>query len=94
MKKFAVIAALVALQIADVLSTNAALAAPGIVEANPVMAWCQGALGALWWLPKVAVVAFVAYAVLRLERLHARWLTAGMIGLYCAVVASNVLNAF
>jgi hypothetical protein len=94
MVKIALIAALAALQVADVLSTNAALTVSGIVEANPVMAWCQGVLGSEWWLPKVAIIAFIAFAMLRVDGLRARWIAVGMVGLYAAVVVSNVLNAF
>ena len=51
----ALLALLSALQIADVLTTNAGLRA-GAWEGNPLMAWAQAALGPDWWLVKVALV--------------------------------------
>jgi Domain of unknown function (DUF5658) len=53
---------LVAFQIADVVTTNRALAASGVWEANPLIAFMQSQLGAAWWLPKVAVVGVVCLA--------------------------------
>ena len=50
----------VGLQICDILTTNRALAVPGVWEANPLMAWSQAELGAVWWLPKLAVVAYLS----------------------------------
>ena len=52
----------VGLQIADIVTTNHALAVPGVWEANPLMAWSQAELGALWWLPKLAVVGYLCVA--------------------------------
>jgi hypothetical protein len=51
------------LQIADIVTTNRALAIPGNWEANPVMQLSQTHLGVGWWLPKVAVIGFAAVAV-------------------------------
>jgi hypothetical protein len=51
------------LQIADIVTTNRALAIPGNWEANPVMKLSQTHLGSGWWLPKVAVIGFAAVAV-------------------------------
>jgi hypothetical protein len=48
----------VALQIADVVTTNAALALPGHWEANPIVALSQTHLGHAWWLPKAVAVGF------------------------------------
>jgi len=48
---------LIGLQIADVVTTDYALRVPGIWEANPLMALAQAKLGAIWWLPKLAVTA-------------------------------------
>jgi len=50
----------VELQFVDILSTNHALARPGVWEANPLMALSQAKLGAAWWLPKIAAMALVA----------------------------------
>jgi Domain of unknown function (DUF5658) len=50
---------LIGLQIADVVTTDYALRVPGIWEANPLMALAQAKLGAIWWLPKLAVTAYL-----------------------------------
>ena len=50
---------LIGLQIADVVTTDYALRVPGIWEANPLMALAQAKLGAVWWLPKLAVTAYL-----------------------------------
>jgi hypothetical protein len=48
------------LQLADVVSTNHALALPGVWEANPLMALSQAELGTAWWLPKLAAIGLVS----------------------------------
>ncbi len=60
----------VALQIADILTTNHALTVPGVWELNPLMALSQAKLGAAWWLPKLAVVAYLCFAASFMRR---RW---------------------
>jgi Domain of unknown function (DUF5658) len=60
----------VALQVADVVSTNYALTIPGVWEANPLMALSQAKLGAAWWLPKLAVAGCLCFAAYFLRR---RW---------------------
>lgn len=60
----------VELQIADILTTNHALALPGIWELNPLMAMSQAKLGAAWWVPKLAVVAYLCLAATLMRR---RW---------------------
>ena len=60
----------VGLQIADIASTNYALAIPGVREINPLMAFSQAKLGALWWLPKLAVVGVLSVAAFFIRR---RW---------------------
>jgi uncharacterized protein DUF5658 len=64
------LALFVGLQIADIVTTNHALTIPGIWEANPLMAFMQAKLGAAWWLPKLAVVAYLCVAAAFLRR---RW---------------------
>jgi Domain of unknown function (DUF5658) len=59
----------VELQIADILTTNQALAVPGVWELNPLMAMSQAKLGAAWWVPKLAVVAYLCLAA-TLRRRH------------------------
>jgi hypothetical protein len=58
------------LQLADVVSTNYALALPGVWEANPLMAMSQAKLGAAWWLPKLAAIGLVSLTAPRSRR---RW---------------------
>jgi len=58
------------LQVADIVTTNHALTIPGIWEVNPLMAWSQAKLGAAWWLPKLAVAAYLCAAASFLRR---RW---------------------
>ena len=60
----------VELQIADVLTTNQALAIPGVWELNPLMAMSQAKFGAAWWVPKLAVVAYLCLAATFMRR---RW---------------------
>src|SRR5258707_6105195 len=58
----------VELQIADILTTNHALALPGVWELNPLMAMSQAKLGAAWWVPKLAVVAYLCLAATLMRR--------------------------
>lgn len=58
------------LQVADIASTNYALTIPGVWEINPLMAFAQAKLGALWWLPKLVVAAVLCRAAFSLQR---RW---------------------
>jgi Domain of unknown function (DUF5658) len=60
----------VELQIADILTTNQALAIPGVWELNPLMAMSQAKFGAAWWVPKLAVVAYLCLAATFMRR---RW---------------------
>ena len=60
----------VELQIADILTTDRALAIPGVWELNPLMAISQAKFGAAWWVPKLAVVAYLCLAATFMRR---RW---------------------
>ena len=71
----------VGLQIADIVTTNYALAVPGIWEANPLMALSQAKLGALWWLPKLAVVGCLCCAASAMRRRWPLLLAASVSGL-------------
>jgi hypothetical protein len=90
MKKLIPLALLAILQIVDVASTNRALAVPGVQEVNPLMVWAQQELGSCWWLPKLAILVFLTFVVVRLPPIRARWLMAGVLGLYVVVVANNL----
>lgn len=60
----------VGLQLADIASTNYALAIPGVWEINPLMAFLQAKLGTVWWLPKLAAAGLLSVAALFTRR---RW---------------------
>jgi hypothetical protein len=60
----------VGLQVADIASTNYALTIPGVREINPLMAFAQAKLGALWWLPKLVAAGVISRAAFSLQR---RW---------------------
>jgi hypothetical protein len=74
------------LQLADILSTNQALARPGVWEANPLMALSQARLGAAWWLPKLAAIGLIAAMAPWSRR---RWPMVGMILISLAPVLIN-----
>jgi Domain of unknown function (DUF5658) len=77
------------LQIADVVTTNRALAMPGVWEANPLMALLQTQLGVVWWLPKVAVVAFVCFATPVAQR---PWPMIFAVSYYTVIVSINLTH--
>jgi Domain of unknown function (DUF5658) len=77
----------IGLQIADVVTTNYALANPGNWEANPIMQLSQAHLGAAWWLPKVAAVGFAAVAAP--QRLRP-WPILFAVSYYVIVVSGNL----
>ena len=77
---------LAALQVADVLTTNRALAAPENWELNPFMAYTIAHWGAAWWLPKVALVGFAIAATPFIRR---RWPLIVAVGYYVAIVTNN-----
>jgi len=79
----------VELQFADILSTNHALARPGVWEANPLMALSQAKLGAVWWLPKLAAILLVA-AVAPLSR--RQWPIVAMVSVSCIAVLTNLAH--
>ena len=58
----------VELQIADILTTDRALAVPGVWELNPLMAMSQAKFGAAWWVPKLAVAAYLCLAATLVRR--------------------------
>ena len=75
------------LQIADVVTTNYALAMPGVWEANPLMALLQDRLGSAWWLPKIAVVGFVCLAT---PFFRQRWPMIILVAYYAVIVSINI----
>ena len=80
---------LVELQFVDILSTNHALARPGVWEANPLMALSQAKLGAAWWLPKIAAMAFVTAVAPWSRR---QWPIVAMVSVSCVAVLINLAH--
>ena len=74
-------------QAADVASTQWGLMLPRLYEANPMIAWCMQELGALWWLPKFALVVFAFWLAPRLTRI---WPIAAVTGLTLLAVLNNL----
>jgi hypothetical protein len=77
----------IVLQIADVVTTNYALAIPGNWEANPIMHLFQTHLGSAWWLPKVAAVGFAAIAV---PQMLQPWPIVFAVSYYMMIVSVNI----
>lgn len=89
--RLALFAVLVVLQVADVITTKAALAITGNYEMNPAMAWCMANMGALGWaVPKLALIAFGALALRRMPR----WPLGLAVSIYLLIVANNLLAIF
>lgn len=87
-RKLALFGMLGLLQIADVVTTKVALAAPENWEMNPAMAWCMANWGSLGWLvPKIALIAFGALALQKLPR----WPLTFAVLIYIAIVTNNLL---
>jgi Domain of unknown function (DUF5658) len=74
-------------QLADIVSTNSALAVPGLWEANPLMALSQAKLGAAWWLPKAAAVALCCLTAPVLRR---SWPIIVAVSYYAVIVCGNL----
>lgn len=83
------IALVVLLQVADVVTTQAALSVPGVTEANPVMALAQAKLGAAWWLGKLVLLPAVVIVARKPSALPA----ALMAAVFAGVVVNNLLWA-
>lgn len=84
------IALIAALQFADIITTEHALAAGTAIEGNPVMAWYMLAYGPFWWvLPKLALITAVVFLA---RRLRANWPFSVIAGLYGLILENNLLN--
>jgi hypothetical protein len=77
----------IGLQIADVVTTNYALAVPGNWEANPLMHLSQTHLGAVWWLPKIAAVGMAAGVAAAASR---TWPILFAVSYYAIIVSANL----
>jgi len=85
--RLVLLAWLVTLQIADIVTTKVALALSGNWEMNPAMAWSMANLGTLGWVsPKVALVALAIFALRRMPR----WPLAFAVSFYAMIVANNL----
>jgi hypothetical protein len=85
--RIALISAFVALQVADVLTTQHVLSSGGF-EANPLEAWIIDCCGAWWPLAKLAPMALVAAVMTRWQPRH----IFPAVALMAAVVASNAVQ--
>jgi uncharacterized membrane protein len=82
-------------QLLDVISTNRSLAAGrGLYESNPLMRLTMAEFGTAWWLPKLAIAAFLTVLALRMKRPSPRELplTAFVVTAYFTVLANNFLR--
>ena len=77
----------IGLQIADVVTTNYALAVPGNWEANPIMRLSQAHLGAAWWMPKIVVVGFAAVLA---KQMSQQWPILFAVSYYLVIVSGNL----
>lgn len=80
---------LVALQVPDVLTTNAILASGGR-ELNPVIRICMRMGGNMWWVPKMALVLALAPFIAASGYPEAQGFLIALNVLYLGVVASNL----
>lgn len=87
-KRWLLIGLIVVLQVGDILSTNAALSAEGVSEANPIIAWAQSYYGAFWWVFKLAPVPIMAFCLLRMPTSRPAVITALI---FIAVIINNLL---
>ena len=84
---WALLTVFIALQVADVITTNYALAVPGNWEVNPLMEFAQDHLGPSWWIPKIAAAGLAAAAVLHIRR---PWPIACAVSYYVLIVSANL----
>ena len=76
------------LQVADIVTTDFALAKPGNWEANPAIHQFQLQFGSAWWIPKIAAVSLSALISLNLR---ARWPLKLVLTYYIVIVLGNSL---
>jgi Domain of unknown function (DUF5658) len=77
----------IALQVADVVTTNQALAVPGTWEVNPLMELAQSRLGPSWWIPKLTAAGLAGLAILHIRR---PWPIACGVFYYVLIVGGNL----
>jgi uncharacterized protein DUF5658 len=89
--RFDLLVVFIILQVADILTTNDALARAGIREGNHLILAHMRNYGDLWWVqPKLAVIG-IAMVVARQVRW--RWPLAVVCSLYAAIVVNNLIVA-
>ena len=89
--RFDLLVVFILLQVADILSTNDALAHPGVREGNQLILAHMRTYGDLWWLqPKLAVIGV---AMVVTWRVRWRWPLAVDCILYVGIVANNLIVA-
>jgi len=79
----------IALEVADVVTTNHRLSLAGTWEANPIMAALQSELGSAWWLPKALALGWVAVAATRIRR---RWPLVFAVSFCSVIVVINLVS--
>jgi hypothetical protein len=85
----ALVALIAALQVADIVTTNLALRVPTVSEVNPIMAFSQAHLGALWPLPKLALAGVLMALFLQWGRPRPAAIAAA---LWVLVVGTNIAS--
>src|SRR5690242_1205128 len=84
----ALVLLVVALQYADIVTTNHGLTHTGVWEGNPLVEWCMSALGVFWWVPVKS--GFVAYLLLTLPFIRQTWPLAVVAGIFLVLVVNNL----
>ena len=82
-------------EIADIFSTNAALAStPGAIEGNPLMRLMMAHYGSWWWLWKALLAALFVNRALHMKATNRRTIVAlGIIvPIYTLTIVSNVMG--
>jgi len=82
-------------EIADIFSTNAALAnTPGAVEGNPLMRLMMAHYGSWWWLWKALLAALFVNRALHMNAVSRRTVVvlAIVVPIYAVTIVSNVMG--
>lgn len=80
---------LVLLQLPDIWTTNAILAAGGR-ELNPVIRLLQRRAGRWWWLPKLLLALVGAWVFASVDDALSTWALAAVCCIYILVIVSNI----
>jgi hypothetical protein len=82
-------------EIADILSTNAALAStPGTFESNPLMRLMMARFGSWWWLWKALLAALFINRALHMNAVSRRTIVVLgiVVPIYTITIVSNVMG--